>query len=141
MTAKEWFGIAFSCVGMLGMFAWAAHEGYLRRREYWDRRSWVAMAILTSAVLVPIAAMLIMSGDLDTYRPAKGDWRTLWVLGQLALMVGGVIATMTLGYWFARGDPRSQPRWFRRAKPGELTGPSYHELSAQQIAAYSERDD
>ena len=102
-----------------------ARAGYLRRKPYWTRKSWLRYLRLTAMpVVVLIAVLWVSSFDMSVTWSILGGPRSLtrvfWVvilLGMIFLGVGGLIRALD---WLTKGEPSEQftrTRWFQRRAP------------------------
>jgi hypothetical protein len=115
-------GLAFF-VFWIGSFA---TRGYLRRRPYWARESWLRYLRLFA---MPILSLILLFTEMYFFDPdvigpnfqrvfgaPDSALRTLWILIDLGLMGFGAIgAVLALG-WLHTGDaaaPFARTRWFR----------------------------
>lgn len=84
-------------------------KGYLRRKAYWDRRSWWRFTGALAVVGSVFGAVLLMASAVDaglyTRINASTTFRGLWVAAMLVLLLGSTIAGVVVVNWFAMGDP------------------------------------
>ena len=96
-TLIIWLGLSF-------------RAGYLRRRPYWTRDSWLRYARLASLPMVAILFVLTMSTEsgMRLMGEARSSTRALWVIALLVLLVLGAIGIVLALQWLRKGDPSVQ---------------------------------
>lgn len=85
----------------------AAWLGYLRRRQFWSRRSWVMFGLTLLAGVVAFAfsvSFFAVIGAPWTGAPGS-NLRGFWVLIAMGGVVGGMGLVSSLLYWFVQGHP------------------------------------
>jgi hypothetical protein len=105
-----WLGIRF-------------RKGYLLRRPYWTRESWLRYARLAAMPVVAVAVVLYFS-SFDPSTNSLGAPHSLkrMISGVilLALLIFGAVGLGTAVDWLVRGEPSQQftrTRWFQRQRP------------------------
>lgn len=96
-TSTIWLGLTF-------------RAGYLRRRPYWTRDSWLRYARLASLPMVAILFVLIMSTEsgMRLMGEARSTTRALWALALVILLILGATGIVVALEWLRKGDPSVQ---------------------------------
>lgn len=105
--------------------AFRIRAGYLRRKPYWTRDSWLRYLRLAVMPVVALALFLYMS-SFDTSSNSLGaphsTTRAVVAVALVAMMLLGVFGLIAAVDWLAKGEPSEQftrTRWFqRRRAPG-----------------------
>ena len=108
----------------LAWFGSAIRRGYLRRRPYWTRESWIRYLRL-AAMPVGVVALffaLVLANDYqpEVFGGRDSTLRLMSAFFDIALMFVGVIGIVMAIGWLTDGEPSAQftrTRWFRRAYP------------------------
>jgi hypothetical protein len=106
--------------------AFRIRAGYLRRRPYWTRDSWLRYLRLAVMPVVALGLVLFLASSFDTSASVVGAprsvTRAVWFVIMLAMMLLGAIGLMVAIDWLRKGEPSEQftrTRWFqRRRAPG-----------------------
>ena len=111
--------------GMTIAFAFRIRAGYLCRKPYWTRDSWLRYLRLAAMPVVAVFLVLFLSSfdmSSDVLGAPRSATRTVWVVVILGMMLLGVIGLIIAMDWLAKGEPSEQftrTRWFqRRRAPG-----------------------
>ena len=111
--------------GMTIALALRVRAGYLRRKPYWTRDSWLRYLRLAAMPVVAVFLVLYFSSfdmSSDVLGAPGSPTRRVWVVIVLGLMLAGVIGLIRAMDWLADGEPSEQfmrTRWFqRRRRPG-----------------------
>lgn len=98
--------------------------GYLLRRQYWTRESWLRYLRLAWMPVAAIVAFFALVLLFDSRAIRFGDpgsvARRTFIAIDLALMVFGVLGLWAAIEWLAQGEPSQQftrTRWFQRQGP------------------------
>jgi len=113
----------FIAVGAIGL-AFRIRNGYLLRRPYWTRESWLRYVQLAWMPVAAIVVFFVLVLLFD-YRPSMfgsraSAVRRAWIVIVLALGLFGVAGLIRALEWMIQGEPSQQftrTRWFQRQRP------------------------
>ena len=95
-------------------------DGYLRRKPYWTRDSWLLYVRLAATPVIALAVVLYFS-SFDMSSNALGAphsaTRTVVAISMLVMMVVGAFGLVAAVEWQTKGEPSEQftrTRWFQR---------------------------
>jgi hypothetical protein len=104
--------------------AFGIRKGYLRRRPYWTRESWLRYLRLAwmpaAAIVVFFALVLLFDYRTSMFGKPASAARRAWIIIVMALMLIGVTGLIRALDWMIQGDPSQQfirTRWFQRQRP------------------------
>jgi hypothetical protein len=106
----SWFGIR-------------VRQGYLLRRPYWTRESWLRYARLAAMPLVAVAVVLYFSSvdpTTDALGAPRSATRRISGVILLVLLLFGAGGLARVVDWMTDGDPSlpfTRTRWFQRQPP------------------------
>jgi hypothetical protein len=92
------------------VYAGLLWQGYQRRKETWNRRSWILFGISLLAAFLMLGVALRMATGVDNgiYNGMSHRSRSLYFYTMFAVMLIGIAASAGLALSFARGHPRYQ---------------------------------
>lgn len=108
---------------MAGWLAFRIRAGYLRRKPYWTRDSWLRYLRLAAMPIIALAAVLFLSSfdmSSDALGAPHSPTRYVWIAIILGMMLVGVIGFIVAMDWLANGEASEQftrTRWFQRRRP------------------------
>ena len=96
--------------------------GYLRRKPYWTRASWLRyLRLVVMPVIALILVLWISSFDMSLNWGVLGGpgspTRAVWTAILLGMMLLGVVGLIRAVDWLVKGEPSDQftrTRWFQR---------------------------
>lgn len=89
---------------VLGTVLYALRRGYLRRRPYWSRASWLRFGATCGVCIVMIAVFLVDASGSHPAWVTSADRRSYWILGMLALMMVGAGGLSAAIGWLVVGE-------------------------------------
>jgi hypothetical protein len=98
-------------------------DGYLRRKPYWTRDSWLRYGRLAIMPVIALGLVLFLSSfdmSSNALGAPRSPTRTTWAVIVLAMMLIGVAGLMRALDWMTSGEPATQftrTRWFQRQRP------------------------
>ena len=96
--------------------------GYLRRRPYWTRASWLRYLRLVALPVIALIVVLWLSSGYPSWivlGAPRSALRSVWIVIIFALMILGVSGVIRADDWLTKGEPSEQftrTRWFQRAR-------------------------
>jgi hypothetical protein len=104
-------------------FAFSVRKGFLLRRPYWTRESWMRYLRLAAIPVAAIAVVLYLS-SFDSLPPVFGPrgsaTRRFFVIAMVLLLLFGAGGLAVAVNWLTDGEPSQQftrTRWFQRQRP------------------------
>jgi hypothetical protein len=105
--------------------AFRIRAGYLRRKPYWTRDSWLRYLRLAVMPVIALALVLFLSSfdkAPSFFGAPRSPTRTVVASVLVAMLLLGVLGLMRALDWLATGEPSEQftrTRWFQRRRvPG-----------------------
>jgi hypothetical protein len=106
-------------------FAVRVRAGYLRRKPYWTRDSWLRYLRLAVMPLIALAVVLYLSSfdmSSNALGAPRSATRTVVAVSVVIAMLVGAFGLVAAVDWLGKGEPSEQftrTRWFqRRRAPG-----------------------